>query len=121
MHLGDGEYIHFFMNTDMTLKEAYELYSEYIPNLDKEFIELDGQEEAFQLCREWISKRYRKTINRRIASYGYKHEVEREIHMYVAEQTFCLAALSCHMKYKRRKYGGGQQNMMFNIKNIRKR
>jgi hypothetical protein len=53
-------------------------------------------------CIGWLkTKKTRKTINRKIRSYGIKHIIERELDTYVCNGSFIAAVIHLGIPYKR--------------------
>lgn len=65
--------------------------------------ELYNNEEAFNLCCQWILLQpTRKTMNNTDTSYGYKHSVEnwQKAGAYISNGIFIAAAIHLGLKYK---------------------
>jgi hypothetical protein len=70
---------------------------------------------------EWLAANVqsRKTINKNVTSYGYKHEVERAIGTYVSNGAFIAAAIYCGFKYQLVDPNSQCPNAYFNIKTVK--
>ena len=77
----------------------------------------DMRPHAVDLCIQWLlivdGLERRKTINKNISSYTYKHDVERHFNEYISNGEFICAAL--YLGYKMKVSG---PNAWFNIKQL---